>query len=74
MSVTFEPYGALCPELMVLSAFVAKCSTSRDRELEEDELFLNDDDEEVDDDEDDDYWDPDEFGIDPEDLYAANDV
>ena len=72
MSGTFEPYVALCPALMALSAFVARSCTSRTQENPEDELYSSDDDEELDE-EDDEYWDTDELGIDPEDLYDAAD-
>ena len=69
MSEIFELYGVPFPARMALRESAARSYISRDRELDEDELYSSDDDEELDDE----YWDADELGIDPEDLYDAAD-
>ena len=71
MSETSELCGVLFPERTALRGSVARSYISRTREELEEELYSSDDDEELDDE----YWDTDELGIDPEDLYdAANDI
>ena len=72
--LTHEHFAALSQGSMEQSGFVKRCSISVAPNILEDEWSLDDDDENDDDDDDDeDYWDPDELGIDPEDLYDATD-
>ena len=61
--------------LMDSKESVEKFFTSHTRDELEDERYSSDDDDELDDDDDDGYWDSDELGIDPEELYddAADD-
>ena len=65
MSATSEHYDGHCRELTASSASVGKSYISHTRDELEDELYSSDEDDELDDP----YWDTDELGIDPEELY-----
>ena len=73
MSETSARFVERSQERMDSNESAGKFYTSRTREELEDELYSDDDDELSDDE--DPYWDTDELGIDPEDLYdAANGI